>query len=104
MTVVNSENPDYSLEDVINAEEKIDIQRNNEFDTEIENRRTEKLEEEIENLDSDSSIEEKKKIEENPVAELEEKLKAVKDKSEDSDSEGDPFENHKHVDKNPFEA
>ena len=104
MKMVHSENPEYSLEDVIDAERKIDIDRTNQIDKEVENYKTEQLESEINDLDSDSSLEEKKQVEENPVEELERKLRAETENDEDEPEKENPFKDHKNVAENPFEA
>ncbi len=106
-----------SLEDILNAEEKVDISRPDRLsqamkqDRSAENSATEKLENELNELEGENTIEEKKVVEDNPVAELEEKLKNERQKIENirsrtgEERDQNPFENSEEkVEENPFEA
>ncbi len=114
LKMVNSENPEYSLEDVIEAEQKVDLSRPKQLDKAVERDRSpesvENLQEEIENISGDTPVEEKKAVENNPVAELEEMLKSEREKVEairnrsKEEREKDPFQESKAAEDNPFEA
>jgi flagellar protein FlaI len=105
MKMVHSENPDYTLDDVINAESKIDISRPRQLDKKIEEDKKR-----LEKAKKEDSLDKKLSKDKNPVEELEEKLRAekkklnqVKDRT-DEDEDKNPFENSKTVEENPFEA
>jgi hypothetical protein len=111
MKMVNSENPEYSLEDVIDAEQKVNISRPEDLDNSMadENVDTNELDEAMD-LNPDASIEEKLENDVNPVAEIEKKLRSeteivekTSDRSED-DREKNPFEKSQETTDNPFEA
>ncbi len=115
LKMINAEDTKYTLEDVIGAEDKVDISRGNQLDSAMERDKNEKLEEEIESLeepeiDDDTPIDEKKSSEENPVKELEERLKSERNKVEkirsrtEEQKEEDPFSSDEKVEENPFEA
>jgi flagellar protein FlaI len=111
LKMINSENEDYTLKDVIEAESKVDLSRPDQLDKAMENNKQDNsLESEINNIDGDADVDIKKKAEENPVAELEEKLKSEREKIEKVRSrtpeqrDSDPFENSKNTEENPFEA
>lgn len=122
LKMADSENPEYTLDDVIEAEEKVNLSRPKRLDKEYTNTGTEelkedfsrkerKLTEEIQDLDGDQTVEEKKKKDPNPVAELEKRLRAEKEKVDrtsgttaDQREEENPFEEEEEgVEANPFE-
>ncbi len=109
LKMVNAEESDYTLQDIIDAESRIDISRPPQLDNAMkqekeqevrdrqkretaldkseEDSRTDELKREIQQLkdrvreiSGDTPIDEKKKLEENPVAELEKQLKAEREK------------------------
>lgn len=121
MKMVNSENPEYSLEDVISAEQRVDISRPDKLDNAMNEEKknqekskngpknTEK-QKERENLTGNDPLEKKVNAEPNPVEELEQKLKdetkkieEIRDRTEEQKDEN-PFKNTDNVEKNPFEA
>ncbi len=131
LKIVNAESGDYTLDDIIAAEESIDITHEDRLDTAMERQeqpenREAELEEEIEEkqagkqeqqtgerkrgFDDEETLDQKKSSEDNPVAELERRLKAerkkvenIQEKTEELDE--NPFEDsEKKVDENPFEA
>lgn len=108
MKMVNSENSEYSLEDVIDAEEHVDLSRREDITDEIGESEGDSLDKAI---SGDTTIEEKKKIEDNPISELEEKLQQerekvdeIQDRTERQKQGDDPFKSSENVDENPFEA
>lgn len=109
LKMINSEDDEYSLDDVIDAERKVDIERPDRLDRRMEEEEIDtnvNLEEEIDEIDSDDRIEQKKKKEQNPVAELEKKLKSERQKAKvtrEGSEDENPFENPD-VEQNPFEA
>jgi hypothetical protein len=122
MKMVDSENPEYTLDDVVGAESKVDLSRPKRLDKEYEDTGTRELEEEfgreerkkleneIKELDGDTPIEEKRQNDENPVAEIEKKLRAERKKvddisgtSQEEREEENPFDSEKKVEANPFE-
>lgn len=122
LKMVNSEDGDYSLEDVIEAESRVDLSRPEQLESAMERdedvESVGELESEIQSIDGDSdqldentSINEKKAIEKNPVEELEKKLGAERKKIDKirsrtpEEREENPFDDSKSkVDENPFEA
>ncbi len=116
LKMVEAEGDEYSLEDVVSAEDKVDISHPDRLsqamkqDRNAENSATEELESELNSLQGESSIDEKKVVEDNPVAELEKKLKSERKKVENIRSktgkeDQNPFEeSDENVDGNPFEA
>ncbi len=122
LKMINSENQEYSLEDVIQAESKVDLSHRDQLDEAMaeeqnENKNKSQPEDSIpsskldKNLDSNTPLDQKKQTDENPVAELEKRLKSEEDKidsirSRDTeDKKEDPFENSTEEPKeNPFEA
>lgn len=100
LRMVRSDSGDYSLEEVIEAEEKVDVSRSKSIGKNLE----EELEEKI---DEETPIEEKKKMEKNKIAELEQKLQSERKKVEKINERGleeDPFEEKTEANENPFEA
>jgi len=120
LKMVNSEEAEYTLDDVIEAESRVNITRPDRLDSEMEADKPGELVQEIKNLDGDSTIEKKKKKEKNPVEEIEKKLRAETEKveetressdqdpfmeKEDKDEEDqDPFKNSGKVSTDPFKA
>jgi hypothetical protein len=108
LKMINSEDDQYTLQDVIEAEEKVDISRPDHLDREMEEEIAEKQKKE--NISGDDPVEAKKQVEENPVAELEKRLKQEREKVEkirsrsEEERDGNPFDNSENVDENPFEA
>ncbi len=110
MKMVNAEDSKYSLDDVIQAEKKVDISRPRQLDKAMERESQEKLEAEVREITGQETLEEKKAAEENPVAEIEKRLKserkkveAVRDRSPEDRGEN-PFNESESVETNPFEA
>lgn len=119
LKMVDSENPDYTLDDVVEAESRVDVSRPERLEEDYESTGTEDLEKdfgkeqlrnEIEELDGDRTVDEKVQRDENPVAELEEKLKAERKKVDTisgdavEEREGEnPFDEVDKVEANPFE-
>lgn len=111
LKMINSENEEYSLEDVIEAESKVDLSRPDRLDKAMEKEgEDDSLEAQINEIDGEAEIETKKTVEENPVRELEQKLKSEREKIEDirdrkpEERDSDPFETSGQQDENPFEA
>ncbi|MFB6145659.1 MAG: ATPase, T2SS/T4P/T4SS family [Candidatus Nanohaloarchaea archaeon] len=116
LKMVHSEEGDYSLDEVLGAEEKVDISRPDTLEKDMERAKEDESEENLKNelkeLEGDSTIKEKKATEKNPVDELEKRLKSERKKINDirsrSEEEMDenPFqdENKKESAENPFEA
>jgi len=112
MRMVRSEGGDYSLDEVIESEEKVDITRPEMLDSAVQQEKEDDLESEIENLEKDikpdDSVEKKIRSEKNPVEELEKKLQDEREKVQKiRDSE--PGENlfdkpESDLEDNPFEA
>lgn len=103
LKMVNAENDDYTLEDVIEAEDKVDLSRPENLD--------DKLEQEMEDdISGDAPVETKKQVEDNPVQELEKKLKSESEKVDkirsrtEEQKDENPFDSAENVDDNPFEA
>jgi type IV secretory pathway ATPase VirB11/archaellum biosynthesis ATPase/intein/homing endonuclease len=112
LKMINSEDDEYTLEDVIEAESKVDLSRPDQLDNAMKENKKDKtnLESEIEDIDGNADVDIKKKAEQNPVAELEKKLKSEREKIEEVRSrtpeqrDQDPFENSESTGENPFEA
>lgn len=109
MHMVNSEEGDYSLDDIIDAESRVDLSRNRGSNDEIKGSDTNDLEAAME-VDGSTPIEDKKQVEKNPVSDLEKKLKKERQKVEsiqkrtEEQKEETPFKNDGDVEDNPFEA
>ncbi len=109
LKMVNSEDGESTLNEIIEAEQKVDITRPDQLDNAVRaERESGGLESEIENMDAGQALEEKIREEENPVEEIEKRLKDEQrkvDSTRDADRDKDPFEDSKeNVDANPFEA
>ncbi|PSG98497.1 MAG: hypothetical protein BRC29_00025 [Nanohaloarchaea archaeon SW_7_43_1] len=110
LKMINSEDEKYTLQDVIDAEEKVDLSRPDQLDNAVEDDEGETLEKEINDIDSDADVETKKKIESNPVADLEKKLKSEREKIEKvrsrtpEERHENPFSDSKNAEEDPFEA
>jgi flagellar protein FlaI len=119
MKMVHSENPEYSLEDVVEAEEHVDLSRPEQMDKVVDDQKSredeareniEELEKQIKQKEENMSLDQKLKSDNNPVAELEKKLKAERKKIDDTrdrsdeDKNQNPFETTPEVDENPFKA
>jgi flagellar protein FlaI len=121
LKMVNAENDDYTLEDVVQAESKVDLSHRDQLDNAMdqdeenskENEESEELESKVSNpkLDSDASLGQKKTVDKNPVADLEKRLKDEEDKIDSirsrdpEDKNKNPFGNaNNETDENPFEA
>jgi flagellar protein FlaI len=121
LKMVNAENDDYTLEDVVQAESKVDLSHREQLDNALdqdeenskENEESEELESKVSNpkLDSDASLGQKKTVDKNPVADLEKRLKDEEDKIDSirsrdpEDKNKNPFGNaNNETDENPFEA
>ncbi|MFT4892339.1 MAG: flagellar protein FlaI [Candidatus Nanohaloarchaea archaeon] len=112
LKMINSEDDEYTLQDVIDAESKVDLSRPDQLDKDMEKKKAgeKSLESQINDIDGDADIDIKKKSEENPVAELEKKLKSEREKIEKvrdrtPEQRGqDPFEKSENAEENPFEA
>ena len=119
LKMINSENEEYSLEDVIEAESKVDLSRPDQLDSAIDRETKEaqdkenvqQLESEIKKIDSELTLEQKKTVEENPVEELERRLKSEEKKVDNirsrtlEEKNQNPFkDSNKDTDENPFEA
>ena len=110
LKMINSEDEKYTLQDVIEAEGKVDLSRPDRLDNAVENDKGESLEQEINDIDSNADVETKKKVENNPVAELEKKLKAEREKIEKvrsrtpEERDKNPFSDPKNAEEDPFEA
>jgi len=111
LKMVNSEEGNYTLDEVMGAEEKVDISRTRRLESDIEREKDqdEKKEETVEEtrIDDNTPIKSKKNMDENPVAELERRLKAERNKLEQigSNTEEEPedlFGKQEDVE-NPFE-
>lgn len=107
LKMVNAENDEYDLDDVIEAEEKIDLSRPKQLDKKLEE---EMKDEDGAEFEGDEPIEAKKQVEQNPVEELEKKLKSEREKVENirsrttEEKDENPFNDSKNVEENPFEA
>ena len=105
MKMVHSENPDYTLDDVINAESKINISRPQQLDNKMA-----EDDKRLKEASKEDSLDKKLSKDKNPVKELEEKLRSERKKvnkvsDRDSDQkDSNPFENSQNVEENPFEA
>lgn len=112
LKMINSEDDEYTLQDVIDAESKVDLSRPDQLEKDMEKKKAgeKSLESQINDIDGDADIDIKKKSEENPVAELEKKLKSEREKIEKvrdrtpEQREQDPFEKSEKAEENPFEA
>lgn len=123
MKMVGAEDGEYTLEQVIESEQKVDITRPQQLDNAMKAEVTqeqqetgsqdEELKSEIQDLESreldkDDSIEDKLHTEGNPVQELEKRLRDERDKVQkirSSDPDENPFEDSEvDVESNPFEA
>lgn len=115
MKVVSAETGDYSLEDVIEAEQHVDISSPEQLDAAMENEKAgEDLASEIKSLEDtelseNSSLDEKLNLEKNPVEELEKKLRDERKKIEKirsgEEREENPFSNPEtDTETNPFEV
>ncbi|PSG99679.1 MAG: hypothetical protein BRC28_03445 [Nanohaloarchaea archaeon SW_4_43_9] len=110
LKMINSEDEKYTLQDVIEAEGKVDLSRPDRLDNAVENDKGESLEQEINDIDSNADVETKKKVENNPVAELEKKLKSEREKIEKvrsrtpEERDKNPFSDPKNAEEDPFEA
>ncbi|MFB6199494.1 MAG: type II/IV secretion system ATPase subunit [Candidatus Nanohaloarchaea archaeon] len=107
MKMVNADEGESSLDEILEAEEQIDISPDRSSEEELE----EELEQEMENeIKGDLPPEKKKKKEKNPVEELEQKLKGERQKIEsirsrtEEERSSDPFNDSKSVNENPFES
>jgi len=104
MAMVRSED-DKSLEEIIEAEQRVDISRETHLEQDMERDRPVETE-----VSGDIGIHEKKMKENNPVKDLEQKLQQERKKVEDIQTRtaeqrnSDPFENSKEVEEDPFEA
>jgi len=112
LRMVNSEDGDYTLEDVIDAEEAMDLSRDTHgLDDEMAKvaaeEEKEKEKEPEKNIDPEMHPKEKKDVESNPVGELERKLKQERKKVNDIRNDGaeeNPFNEDGGKTENPFEA
>ncbi|MFB6245291.1 MAG: ATPase, T2SS/T4P/T4SS family [Candidatus Nanohaloarchaea archaeon] len=114
MKTVSAEEGDYSLEDIIEAEERVDLSRRGNLENEMEQDRKDMEKKEEQKIpaefDGDMELEEKKHSEPNPVAELEEKLQQEREKVEkikdrtEKQQEEDPFGGQPEVKEDPFRA
>ncbi|MFB6214166.1 MAG: ATPase, T2SS/T4P/T4SS family [Candidatus Nanohaloarchaea archaeon] len=118
MKMVNSEEGEYDLDQVIESERKIDISRPQQLDNAItaekrqkqaeQGKDEEELETEIREIDGSTGLDEKLQSEENPVEDLEKKLRDERRKVEKIRGSGpdeNPFEDSDvDVESNPFEA
>ncbi|MBC5793492.1 MAG: Flp pilus assembly complex ATPase component TadA [Nanohaloarchaea archaeon] len=131
LKMVNSEEDEYTLDDIIEAEEKVDISRDRKgldeamekeqslkdnFETEVEQEASENKEKtekgaeknEKTKIHSKTPVDHKKRSEKNPVAELEQKLKAEREKINevrfDDEKDENPFQGEEKTGDNPFEA
>ncbi len=116
MKMVNAEAGEYSLKEVIEAEDKVDISHTERLDSAMEresDRDVQELESELKDMDRDldgsDSLEKKISSEENPVEDLEKILRDERKKIEDirgkKPGEGDPFnDSDVEVETDPFEA
>ncbi|WEL19957.1 type II/IV secretion system ATPase subunit [Candidatus Nanohalococcus occultus] len=112
MKMVNAENSEYSLEDVIDAESRINLSRSNSgLDEDVEPTGSNDLEAAMD-VNGDTPIDQKKQVEENPVSDLEKKLRQERKKveniqertEEQRDGDESPFKTDEKVEENPFEA
>lgn len=100
MKMVQSDSGEYTLDEVLDAEEKVDLSRPDRLDKDM-------ARESAKNITGDTSLEEKVEKENNTVQELEDQLKNEKEKVNrirDSSSENPFKDSEKDVDENPFEA
>lgn len=109
LKMINSESEEYTLDDVIEAEEKVDLSHPDMLDGAVEaERKEQKKENEREKVSGDDSLDEKIMVEENPVEELERKLKDERKKVQKirgGNTSGDPFKKSSiDTEENPFEA
>lgn len=106
VNMVDSESGDGTLEEVVEAESQLDITRESGLDEQMEGKEEPGLEDEIRELTGESKVVEKKLKEENPVEELEERLKSERKKVESvrgQSAEEDPFDPNNKQEANPFE-
>lgn len=108
--MVNSESGDYTLDQIIESEKRIDLSRPKRLESdmkrEIEKNKEKKEEEEI---NEDTPIKEKVNNEENPIEELEKRLKSEEENIENirnNEINSNPFESDEdeEIEENPFEA
>jgi len=110
LKMINSDDEKYTLQDVMDAEERVDLSRPDQLDSAVENDQGGSLEQEINDIDSNIDVETKKKVENNPVAELEKKLKSEREKIEKvrsrtpEERDKNPFSDSKNAEEDPFEA
>ncbi|MBY6293919.1 hypothetical protein GLU60_00850 [Nanohaloarchaea archaeon H01] len=112
LKMVNAENDEYTLQDVIEAEEKVDLSRPDQLDNAMEDdkREAEQKKTKKKELSGEHPVEAKKQTENNPVAELEKKLKSEREKIEnvrsrtEEERDENPFQKSDNVEENPFEA
>jgi uncharacterized membrane-anchored protein YhcB (DUF1043 family) len=115
LKMINSENSEYTLEDVIKAESKIDLSHRDQLDNAMEKDQKEhNSSEELETspkLDSSATIGQKKSLDNNPVAEIEKRLKSEEQKVDSmyprtpEEKKQNPFKNSgEETNENPFEA
>lgn len=122
LKMINSENDEYSLDDVINAESKVDLSHRDQLDEAMDgdqdenkggsqNQNNESNSVDTPKLDPNTSLDQKKNTDKNPVAELEKRLKSEEEKIDNirsrdaEDKNENPFDNSKEEpEENPFEA
>lgn len=112
MKMINAESGDYTLDEVLNAESKVDVSRSHELEKAMKNQPIQNSEETSKKqIDDNTSISQKVRSENNPVAELEKRLKSerekidsVRSRSEDELKE-DPFgDTENSTETDPFQA